>query len=72
MLPVIDQFKTKYKLSNLVVIAYAGLMSGANIRELQSKGYRYIIGSPDKEWNEGSRKADPVSAIKEWRAYRHW
>ena len=49
MLPVIKEFKKKYKLMDLVVVADAGLMSGANIRELQSKGYRYSIGSPDKE-----------------------
>src|ERR1019366_9065397 len=42
MLPVIDTFKTKYNIKELVVIADAGLMSNDNIAELQSKNYQYI------------------------------
>lgn len=45
MLPVIEAFKTKYELNELVVIADAGLMSNDNILELQNKNYRYIIGA---------------------------
>ena len=45
MLPVIDTFKTKYNIKELVVIADAGLMSNDNIAELQSKNYQYIIGA---------------------------
>jgi transposase len=45
MLPVIEAFKTKYKLKELVVIADAGLMSNDNIAELQTKNYQYIIGA---------------------------
>lgn len=45
MLPVIEAFKSKYQLNNLIVIADAGLMSNDNITELQSKNYQYIIGA---------------------------
>jgi len=45
MLPVINAFKEKYKLKNLVVIADAGLMSKENIEELQTKNYQFIIGA---------------------------
>ena len=45
MLPVIEAFKTKYQLKELVVIADAGLMSNDNIAELQNKSYQYIIGA---------------------------
>lgn len=45
MLPVIEAFKTKYNLKELVVIADAGLMSNDNIAELQTKNYQYIIGA---------------------------
>ncbi len=45
MLPVIEAFKSKYQLNNLIVIADAGLMSNDNIAELQSKNYQYIIGA---------------------------
>lgn len=45
MLPVIEAFKAKYGLKQLVVIADAGLMSNDNITELQNKNYQYIIGA---------------------------
>lgn len=45
MLPVIEAFKSKYELKELIVIADAGLMSNENIAELQSKNYQYIIGA---------------------------
>jgi len=45
MLPVIDGFKAKYALDELVVIADAGLLSNENIAELQAKNYQYIIGA---------------------------
>jgi len=45
MLPVIEGFKQKYELENLVVVADAGLLSKDNIRQLQSKGYEYILGA---------------------------
>lgn len=45
MLPVIDSFKTRYKLTELVVVADAGLLSNDNIAELQAKHYQYIIGA---------------------------
>ena len=34
MLPVIESFRKKYNLANLVVIADSGLLSNANIEEL--------------------------------------
>ena len=45
MLPVIEAFKSKFGLKQLVVIADAGLMSNDNIAELQNKNYQYIIGA---------------------------
>lgn len=45
MLPVIDGFKNKYKLNELVIIADSGLLSNDNITELQTKGYQYILGA---------------------------
>lgn len=45
MLPVIEAFKVNYGLSQLVVIADAGLMSNDNITDLQNKNYQYIIGA---------------------------
>lgn len=56
MLPVIEAFKKKYELKELVVIADAGLMSNDNIIELQSKNYQYIIGARIKNETQSIQK----------------
>lgn len=45
MLPVIDSFKLKYGLKNLVIVADSGLLSRQNIEELQAKNYEFILGA---------------------------
>jgi transposase len=45
MLPVLNLFKRKYKLQNLVVVADAGLLSNKNIESLQNNGYQYFLGA---------------------------
>jgi len=45
MLPVIDAFKEKYNLDQLVIIADSGLLSNTNIDELQRGGYEFILGA---------------------------
>lgn len=45
MLPVLDSFKEKYQLEQLVIIADTGLLSNANIKELQSRNYEFILGA---------------------------
>jgi transposase len=62
MLPVIDGFKAKYKLKELVVIADAGLLSNENIAELQAKKYQYIIGARIK--NEARHLQQQILAHK--------
>lgn len=52
MLPVVEDFKGKYGLDKLVIIADSGLLSNDNIKDLQSKGYEFILGARVK--NEGS------------------
>lgn len=52
MLLVIDKFKTKYGLDQLVVIADSGLLSADNIIQLQQKGYEFIIGARIKNEQE--------------------
>jgi len=56
MLPVIESFKAKYKLKELVVIADAGLMSNDNIADLQTKNYQYIIGARIKNETHSIQK----------------
>ena len=45
MLPVIEAFKKKYQLDNLVIIADSGLLSNDNVFELQEQGYSFILGA---------------------------
>jgi transposase len=45
MLPVINTFKARFNLTELVVIADAGLLSKENIKALEQGGYRYILGA---------------------------
>ena len=56
MLPAVREFVRKYSLDDFVVVADSGLMSNANIAELEAQGYRYIIGARIK--NEGAEVRD--------------
>lgn len=64
MLPVIEAFKAKYELKQLVVIADAGLMSNDNITDLQSKNYQYIIGARIKNESLAIQKNILATALK--------
>ncbi len=45
MLPIIDSFREKYRLEQLVIIADSGLLSNDNIDELKLGGYEFILGA---------------------------
>jgi transposase len=45
LLPIVNSFKDKYKLEQLVVVADAGLLSNSNISLLQNNHYEFIIGA---------------------------
>ena len=45
MLPVIEGFRKKYQLNDLVIVADAGLLSNANQKDLQERKYQYILGA---------------------------
>jgi transposase len=62
MMPVLNLFKRKYKLQNLVVVADAGLLSNKNIESLQNNGYQYILGARIK--NEGKAIAKQIQSLK--------
>jgi len=61
MLPVIDRFKEKYNLNKLVIIADSGLLSHQNIKELQEKGYEFILGARIK--NEKQEIKDKILSL---------
>lgn len=62
MLPVLDNFKEKYKLDQLVVVADSGLLSSKNITKLQSKGYEFILGARIK--NEKKAIKEEILSLK--------
>ncbi len=45
MLPIIDNFRSKYNIKSLVIVADSGLLSTLNINGLQEKGYEFILGA---------------------------
>lgn len=61
MLPVVDAFKSKYNLSQLIIIADSGLLSNNNIGELQTKGYEFILGARIK--NENKKIKEKILAL---------
>ncbi|WP_246095624.1 IS1634 family transposase [Saccharicrinis carchari] len=51
MLPVINGFKERYNIDKLTIVADSGLLTNANIQELCSKGYEFILGARIKNEN---------------------
>ncbi len=45
ILPIIEQFQTRHGLTDMVVVADAGMLSATNLRELDEAGLRFIVGS---------------------------
>ena len=45
MIPLIKRMQDRFRIGKPVVIADAGLLNKANIRDLEDEGYRYILGA---------------------------
>lgn len=56
MIPIINKFKEKYNLNQLVVIADSGLLSNKNIEELIKGGYEFILGGRIKNESQAIKK----------------
>lgn len=52
MLPILNAFKGKYNIDNLVIVADSGLLSSQNISELLEKDYEFILGARIKNENQ--------------------
>lgn len=57
MIPIVEDFVTRFELDDFVVVADSGLMSKSNIALLESGGYKYIIGA---------RIKNETDEIKQW------
>ena len=64
MLPTINEFVSKYGLENFVVVADSGLMNNASISELETHGYKYIIGAKIK--NESQEVKNRIADDSKW------
>lgn len=62
MLPIINRFKAKYNLDNLIIVADAGLLSKENITQLQKDGYEYVLGARIK--SESSDIKEKILALQ--------
>lgn len=56
MLPLIDMFRQKYGLTQLVIVADSGLLSTQNVSELQEKDYEFILGARIKNETQSIKK----------------
>jgi len=45
LIPVLDGFKARHGVEDVVVVADAGMLSAANLNALEDAGYRFIVGS---------------------------
>jgi len=52
MIPMVEDFVSRFKLDDFVVVADSGLMNKSNISLLESGGYKYIIGARIKNESE--------------------
>lgn len=62
LIPVLEAFKKRFSLEQIVVVADAGLLSKDNITSLGDKQYEYIIGARLKTVSAGTKKA--ILALK--------
>ena len=45
IIPIIKQFQVRHSISDMVVVADAGMLSASNLRELDEANLRFIVGS---------------------------
>lgn len=45
LIPVLDSFRARHQVDDLVVVADAGMLSAANLNALEDVGFRFIVGS---------------------------
>ena len=56
MLPIVDDFVSRFNLEDFVVVADSGLMNKKNLELLDSGGYKYILGARIKNEPERTKQ----------------
>jgi len=65
LIPVLEAFQKRFNLNQPIVVADSGLLSKKNIRQLEAKGYGYILGARIKNMNETCAKKILSAGLKE-------
>jgi transposase len=45
IVPIVKAFQTRHQITDMVVVADAGMLSATNLRDLDEAGLRFIVGS---------------------------
>jgi len=45
LIPVLDSFKARHQVEDMLVVADAGMLNWGNLKALEDAGYQYIVGS---------------------------
>ena len=51
LLPVLDAFRARHGVEELVVVADAGMLSAANLNAVEDAGFGFIVGSVGVEYS---------------------
>lgn len=62
LIPVLENIQKKFSIGKPIVIADAGLLSGANIKALISHGYKFVLGG--KIRNESKEIKDAIQELE--------
>lgn len=62
LIPVLENIQKKFSIGKPIVIADAGLLSGANIKALMSQGYKFVLGG--KIRNESKEIKDAIQELE--------
>ncbi|SMD45705.1 Transposase [Aquiflexum balticum DSM 16537] len=62
LIPVLENIQKKFSIGKPIVIADAGLLSGANIKALISHGYKFVLGG--KIRNESKEIKDSIQELE--------
>jgi len=62
MLPAVKGFVEKYSLEDFIVVADSGMMNTANIADMESEGYRYIVGARIRNMDADTTR--PILAVE--------
>jgi transposase len=65
MLPVVEAFKKRHQLQQLIIVADAGLMSNKNLEHLLANNYQFIIGARIKNETEKLQKQILAQNLKD-------